>query len=201
MKSKLLFSILAVASAIVVPISAIGQVAPERPPKDLTGPDYKYEVYVGYGYTSINQVNQSRSGLGGIDTSITRSLSEHFGIKGMYGHYLWNVTATNPGNPEPPTVDMFLGGAVIHGNLFEKWSVYAEGLMGGVHTGGVSTQPDVSFAGGLGGGLDYNKNAHWTVRADGDYIGSSFTLVPYQPGFSAHTRWNARGGIGVAYHF
>ncbi len=66
------------------------------------------------------------------------------------GHYQWNVTATNPGNP---TVDMFLAGPVVHGNLFEKWSAYAEGLLGGVHTGGVTIQPDVSFAGGVGSGL------------------------------------------------
>ncbi len=198
MKSKLLLSILAVASAIVLSISAVGQVAPERPPKDLTGPDYKYEVYVGYGYTSLNQVNQSRSGLQGVTGSVMRGLGDHFGVKADVAHYQWDLTATNPGSP---TVDMFLGGIVIHGNLFEKWSVYAEGLMGGVHTGGVSIQPDVSFAGGVGGGVDYNKNARWTIRACGDDIGSAFTLVPYQPGFSAHTRWNARGGIGLVYHF
>jgi hypothetical protein len=198
LKSKLLFLILAAASAIVVPISARGQVAPERPPKDLTKPEYKYEAYVGYGYTSLNQVNQSRSGLQGVNVSVMRGLGDHFGVKGDYGSYRWNVTATNPGNP---TVDMFLGGIVVRGNLFEKWSGYAEGLMGGVHTGGVSIQPSVSFAGGIGVGVDYNKNARWSIRAYGDDIGSAFTLVPFQPGYSAHTRWNARAGIGLVYHF
>ena len=198
MKSKLLLSVLAVASAIVIPISAVGQVAPEKPPKDLTGPDYKYEVYVGYGYTSLNQVNQSRSGLQGVTFSVMRGFGDHFGIKGDYGTYRWDVTATNPGSP---TVDMFLGGPVVRGNLFEKWSAYAEGLIGGVHTGGVSIQPDVSFAGGIGAGVDYNKNARWSIRAYGDDIGSSFTLVPFSPGDSPHRRWNARAGIGVVYHF
>jgi hypothetical protein len=141
LKSKLLFSILAVASAIVAPVSAISQVAPERPPKDLTGPDYKYEVYVGYGYTSLNQVNQSRSGLQGVSGSVTRRFGDHFGLKVDGGHYAWSVTATNAGNPR------------------------------------------------------------WSIRAFGDDIGSSFTLVPYQPGYSPHTRWNARAGIGLAYHF
>ena len=198
MKSKLLLSILAAASAIVIPISAVGQVAPERPPKDLTGPDYKYEAYVGWGYTSLNQVNQSRSGLQGVSASVMRSFGDHFGVKVDGGHYQWNVTATNPGNP---TVDMFLAGPVVRGNLFEKWSAYAQGLLGGVHTGGVSIQPDVSFAGGVGVGLDYNKNARWSIRAFGDDIGSSFTLVPFQQGFSPHMRWNARAGVGVVYHF
>ena len=104
-------------------------------------------------------------------------------------------------NAGRPTVSMYLGGAVIHGNLFEKWSAYAEGLIGGVHTGGVAIQPDVSFAGGVGVGLDYNKNARWAIRAYGDDIGSSFTVTPYQPGYSPHTRWNARAGIGLVYHF
>jgi hypothetical protein len=198
LKSKLLFFVLAAASAIVVPCSASAQVAPERPPKDLSVPEYKYEAFVGFGYTSLNQVNQSRSGLGGITGSVTRKFGDHFGVKGDYGYYTWNITATNPGNP---SVSMFLAGPEVHGNLFEKWSLYAEGLIGGVHTGGVSIQPDVSFAGGVGVGMDYNRTARWSIRAYGDYIGSSFTLTPFEPGFSAHTRWNARAGIGVVYHF
>jgi hypothetical protein len=198
LKSKLLFSILAVVSAIVIPISAVGQVAPEKPPKDLSGPDYKYEVYVGYGYTSLNQVNQSRSGLQGVSGSVMRKFGDHFGVKVDGGHYAWSVTAANTGNP---TVDLFLAGPVVRGNLFEKWSAYAEGLLGGAHTGGVSIQPNVSFAGGLGLGVDYNKSARWSIRAFGDDIGSSFTLSPFQPGFSPHMRWNARAGIGVVYHF
>ncbi len=198
MKSKLLLSILAVASAILVPISAIGQVAPERPPKDLSGPDYKYEVFVGYGYTSLNQVNQSRSGLQGVNGSVTRRFGDHFGVKVDGAHYAWPVTSSNIGNP---TVDLFLAGPVIHGNLFEKWSAYAEGLLGVAHTGNVTIQPNVSFAGGGGLGVDYNKSARWSIRAFGDDIGSSFTLVPFQPGDSPHMRWNARAGIGVVYHF
>jgi hypothetical protein len=198
LKSKLLFLILAVASAIVVPISANGQVAPEKPPKDLSGPDYKYEAYIGYGYTSLNQVSQSRSGLQGITGSLMRGFGDHFGLKADIGYYAWDVTATNTGNP---TVTMYLVGPEVHGHLFEKWSAFAEGLLGGVQTGGVTIQPDVSFAGGVGVGLDYNKNARWSIRAYGDDIGSAFTVVPYQPGFSAHTRWNARAGIGLVYHF
>jgi hypothetical protein len=198
LKSKLLFLILSVASAIVVPISANGQVAPEKPPKDLSGPDYKYEAYIGYGYTSLNQVSQSRSGLQGITGSLMRGFGDHFGLKADIGYYAWDVTATNTGNP---TVTMYLVGPEVHGHLFEKWSAFAEGLLGGVQTGGVTIQPDVSFAGGVGVGLDYNKNARWSIRAYGDDIGSAFTVVPYQPGFSAHTRWNARAGIGLVYHF
>lgn len=198
MKSKLLLSILAVASASVVPMAALSQIAPEKPPKDITGPVYKYEAYVGYGYTSLNQVNLSRSGLQGVSASVARNFGDHFGLKVDGGHYAWNVTATNPGKP---TVDMVLVGPVVRGNLFEKWSGYAEGLFGGVHTGGVSIQPGISFAGGFGIGLDYNRTTRWSIRAFGDDIGSAFTIQPYQSGYSTHTRWNARAGIGLAYHF
>jgi len=196
--SKRFLAFLAAASASVFSFSAAGQVAPERAPKDLSEPDYKYEAYVGYGYTSLNQVNHSRSGLQGVSASVTRRLREHFGLKVDGGHYAWNVTATNAGSP---TVDLLLAGPLIHANLFEKWSVYAEGLLGGAHTGGISIQPKVSFAGGIGMGVDYNKTARWSIRAFGDDIGSSFTLTPYQLGDSPHRRWNARAGIGVVYHF
>ena len=70
MKSKLLLLIVAVASAFFVPMVAAGQVAPEKPPKDLSGPTYKNEAFIGWGYTSTNQVNQSRSGLQGVTGSI-----------------------------------------------------------------------------------------------------------------------------------
>ena len=158
MKSKLLLLILAMASAFVVPMAAVGQIAPEKPPKDVTGPVFKYEAYVGYGYTSLNQVNLSRSGLQGVSGSVTRYFGDHFGLKADGGYYAWNVTSTNPGKP---VVDMVLVGPVVRGNLFEKWSGYAEGLFGGVHTGGLSIQPDISFAGGFGIGVDYNRSPRW----------------------------------------
>lgn len=198
LKSKLLISLVAAALALVVPTAAVSQIAPEKPPKDVTGPVFKYDAYVGYGYTSLNQVNQSRSGLQGVSASVTRYFGDHFGVKADGGYYAWKVTASNPGSPK---VDMVLVGPVVRGNLFEKWSGYAEGLFGGVHTGGVSIQPDISFAGGFGVGVDYNRSARWSVRVFGDDIGSAFTIQPYQSGYSTHMRWNARAGIGLVYHF
>lgn len=196
--SKWLFSIVPLASAFLVPVAVRGQVAPERPPKVITGPVYKYEAYAGWGYTSLNQVNQSRSGLQGVSASITRDIGDHFGVKIDGGHYAWSVTSTNPGKP---TVDMILVGPVVRGEIWEKWSGYAEGLFGGIHTGGESIQPPISFAGGFGIGIDYNRSARLSVRLFADDIGSAFTLAPYQTGYSTHTRFNARAGIGLVYHF
>jgi hypothetical protein len=179
-------------------MSASSQVAPERVPKAPEGPTYKYEAYVGWGYTSLNQVNQSRSGLQGVTGEFTRGFGDHFGVTLDGAHYAWPVTSANIGNP---TVDLFLAGPEVRGDLYEKFSGFAHGLIGVAHTGGVTIQPNISFAGGAGVGVDYNKTARFSIRAFGDAIESSFTVVPYEPGDSPHKRWNARGGVGVVYHF
>ena len=198
MKSKFLFFVLIMVAAIYMPIAATCQVAPDRVPKEPTGPVFKNEAYIGWGYTILNQVSQSRSGLQGLSYSYTRNLSEHFGLAFDGGSYRWDVSATNEGSP---TVDLFLAGPVFRAGLFEKIGGFAHVLIGGAHTGGVAIQPDVSFAGGVGLGLDYNKNPRWSFRVYGDDIASSFTLTPFQPGFSPHIRWNARAGVGAVYHF
>jgi hypothetical protein len=197
LKSKLFVSVLVAAFAFLTPAAANCQVAPERPAQ-LAGPVYKNSVFLGWGYTSLNQVNGSRSGLQGIAGSYTRDLSDHFGVVGEFGHYAWNVTASNPGSP---SVDQYLVGGQVRANLYEKLSGFARGLIGTVHTGGVNIQPDYSFAGGAGLGVDYNHSQRWGFRVSGDIIGSAFTLVPYQTGYSTHARWNARAGVGVVYHF
>jgi hypothetical protein len=198
LKSKLLLSLLTTVVTFSLPVAATCQVAPDRVPKVRTGPDYKYEAYAGWGYTSINQINQSRSGLQGVGYGLGRYFNDHFGVVFEGGHYQWSVSSTNPGSP---TVDLFLAGPMIRANVYGKIDMFARGLLGGAHTGGVSISPNVSFAGGLGIGADYNKTARWAFRVYGDDIASSFTLTPFQPGFSPHKRWNARAGVGVVYHF
>jgi hypothetical protein len=198
LKSKFLLFVLTPVLALSMPLASSGQVAPDRNPTVRTGPDYKYSAFVGWGYTSLNQVNQSRSGLQGVTASVTRTFGDHFGIAIDGGHYAWAVTSANAGNP---SVDLFLAGPEVHGDLYGKFSGFAHGLLGGAHTGGVIISPKVSFAGGFGVGVDYNHSARFSLRAFGDDIGSSFTLVPFQKGFSPHMRWNARAGFGVVYHF
>ena len=198
MKSKLLLSAFVTVLAFSFPATSVCQVAPDRVPTVRTGPDYKYDAYVGWGYTSINQVNQSRSGLQGVSASVTRDFGDHFGVTVDGGHYAWTVTSANAGNP---SVDLFLAGPVVRGDLYGKFSGFAHALLGGAHTGGVAIRPNVSFAGGFGVGVDYNKSPRFSFRLYGDDIASSFTLTPFQPGFSPHKRWNARAGVGAVYHF
>jgi len=195
----LLLWILGIIPALSLPVAAIGQVAPDRPPAEPTGPTYKYQAFVGWGYTSTNMVNLSRSGLMGVDYSVNRNFGEHFALTFAGGHYGKDVSATN--NPSF-SVTQFFGGVEFHANLFGKFDGFVHGLLGGVTVGGnVHIQPDVSLAGGPGLGMDYAINPRWGVRAYGDLIASSFTIQPYQTGYSAHRTSGARGGIGVAYHF
>jgi hypothetical protein len=105
------------------------------------------------------------------------------------------------GNPGDPKVYAILAGPVIEAPLFGKISGLVHVLIGVEHTGGESQRPDVSFAGGLGGGLEYRLSPHFSLRATGDDIASSFTVRDPLPGDSPHERWNSRATIGVVYKF
>lgn len=198
MKRKLLLSILTAGAAALMPLASPGQVTTQDEPAAPAAQVYKYKVYAGWGYTSINQVSGSRSGLQGIDASVTRNWGRLFGVTAQGGHYAWAVTSSNVGNP---TVDMFLAGPELHGNFTGRLEGFIHGLMGVVHTGGVSISPSASFAGGVGLGMDYAITPRMAIRLTGDDIASSFSVVPYQPGFSPHRRWNAHAGFGVVYRF
>jgi hypothetical protein len=201
LKTRKLLSILAVIPAALLPLAAHSQLAKEKPAPQTTESPYKWELFAGWGYTSLNQVNQSNSGLQGVTLSATRDFGRFFGVTIDGGHYAWTLTRSNT---YPTTVNHFLAGPVVHAPLYEKISIFAEGLIGAVNTemgGGVTIEPAYSFGGGVGGGLDYKLDQHWGVRAYGDYIGSSFTQVPFQPGYSPHRRFNARASVGVTYKF
>jgi hypothetical protein len=184
----------------MMPKLAQGQLTEEQPKAPSSGPAYKYVAFVGWGYTSLNQVNQSRNGVQGVSYSLTRDFGRFFGVTAEGGHYAWAVTQSNAlvGNP---SMDLFLVGPEIHAPLWGRVDLFAHGLLGGAHTGNVSIRPDVSFAGGMGVGMDYNLTKRFALRLSGDDIASSFTLVPYSAGDSPHKRWNARASFGVAYRF
>ena len=65
MNRKLLLSILAVVPALFMPLAATSQIIHSRgvAPAEKAQPSHKYEVFAGYGYTSANQIYQSRYGL------------------------------------------------------------------------------------------------------------------------------------------
>ena len=202
MKRTFLLSILAVVPAVLMPLAAASQVASPREAAsaDQGEPNFRYEVFAGYGYISLNQLNQSRSGLQGVNLSITRDWGRFFGVTADGAFYKYAIVSGNPGNP---SVDTVLFGPVLHGNLYGNTSGFVHGLIGGEHTGGESMTPNISFAGGIGGGLEYKLRQHLALRASGDYIGASFSVSGNSTalGLSPHRTWDSRAAFGVVYKF
>jgi hypothetical protein len=201
LKRKWLVSILAVVPAALMPLAATGQIAPDRGTRpDRPEPTYKYQVYAGFGYTSLNQVNQSRYGLEGVNIAVTRNWGRFFGLTADGGFYSHSVASGNPGKP---SVDMVLFGPELHAPLYDRLNIFARALLGGEHTGGESQTPKVSFAGGAGVGLEYVLTQRFVLRLSGDDIASSFSVTGNSPalGNSPHLRRNSRASFGVAYRF
>jgi hypothetical protein len=207
---KLLFPIPAMVLALFMPLAATSQIAPDRPPRAAQSEtSNKYEVYAGWGYTSINQVNDSRHGLQGVNVAVTRNWGRFFGLTADGAYYMSPIAkdnSTDPGrsdNPGDPSVDVVLFGPVLHVNLTKHMSGFVRGLLGGEHTGGESMTPKLSFAGGAGVGMDYNLTKHFALRASGDNILSSFSVRgnSSELGYSSHRRGNGRATIGLVYKF
>ena len=193
-----MIGIVATILAALIPAAAMGQLAKEktRPANQADAP--AWEVFAGYGYTSLNQVNQSRYGLQGVNAGVTRNFGRFFGVTAEGAFYSYPLASGNPGKP---SVDAFLAGPVLHGALTDKIEVLVHVLIGGEHTGGESMVPSVSFAGGVGGGLEYKLNKRLWLRATGDNILSSFVSDPNHLGYSAHMHTNPRATLGVAWKF
>ena len=205
MKSKLLFSILAFVSAARLAPAAIGQVGPTGTQSaDQAERVYKYEVYAGYAYTSLNQVNQSRYGLQGFNVSVTRDFGRYFGVTAEGDYYKYPISTPEVlGSTATPSVDSAFLGPVLHANIYGHFGGFFHGLLGGEHTGGVGQTPHLSFAGGLGGGLEYSLSPRLSLRATGDYIAASFSLSgnTAQLGNSPHKTWDSRAAFGAVYRF
>ena len=104
LKSKFLILILAGISAALMPLSAVSQLAKEKPRSQGGPPAYKWEAFAMAGYTSLNQVNQSRYGLIGGKAGVTRDFSKHFGLTGIGSYYKPSAGSGGGGNPGDPSV-------------------------------------------------------------------------------------------------
>jgi hypothetical protein len=193
-------SILAAIGAALMPLAAAGQVAPERPVAQRAAPAFKYEAFVGAGYTSLNQVNQSRYGLIGSRFGLTRDWGRHVGLTALGDYYKLAAGSTNPGDPSTYSV---LVGPEFRVNVYGNFDGFVHGLLGVEHTGGEGLTPSLSIAGGFGGGVLYNLSQHFALRASGDAVAASFTVTNNTPalGYSPHKNWDARGEFGVVYRF
>jgi len=206
LKRKLLLAILAAIPAAFMPLAVTGQIVPAggAPKAEKGESTTKYEIFAGYGYTSLNQVYQSRNGLQGENYSVTRDWGKHFGLTADGAYYAYAYDATNPGKP---TVETVLFGPVVRANFYKNFDVFFRGLLGGAHTGGENATPNISFAGGVGGGVDYRLSPRFALRASGDDIASSFlanastAVCSAGADCSAHRRRNSRAALGLVYKF
>jgi hypothetical protein len=203
----LLLAILAIIPALFMPLAATSQLihsrhaekAPERP----VASD-KYEIFAGYGYTSLNQVYQSRSGIQGGNVSVTRDWGRFFGLTADGAYYKYPLKSGNPGRP---SVESFLMGPVLHANLTRRVDGYISLLLGGAHTGGENATPNISFAGGYGVGIDYKLVHNFSLRLGGGDIQSSFlanansSVCGTGSNCSANKHGNSRAEFGVVYKF
>lgn len=200
LKSSHLFGLAALTFAALMPLAASCQVDQESGSASVEAPApaYKYEAYIGYGYTSLNQVAQSRHGLQGVDAAITRDWGKHFGLTAEGAYYKKPMGGGNPGNP---SVYSALAGPEIHFQVWGPFSAYAHGLIGFEHTSGESMNPASSFAGGGGLGMEWSFWKRFAIRAQGDDIAASFSLQNPLPGYSSHRTRSSRTTFGVAYQF
>jgi len=200
LKSKWSLSVLALVAASMLPLASAAQATPDRTSHPAADVNYKYLFYAGAGYTSLNQVNQSRYGLIGTNLEVSREFGRFFAVTADGSFYSNSVGTGNPGNP---SIDAVLFGPEVHGNLFDRWSIFARALIGGEHSGGENQTPNISFAGGGGGGVEYAVTPRWVVRVSGDAIAAAFSVRNNTPalGNSPHTTRNPRASIGIGYRF
>ena len=205
LKRTFLISSLAVVSAVIMPLAASSQILPgHKSAAEGEETVYRNEAYAGYAYTSLNQVNLSRSGLQGAELSYTRDFRKYLGLTADGAFYKYGFTSPEVTNSTlAPEVDMVLFGPVLHAELYSRVDGFVHLLLGGEHVGGTGQTPNISFAGGGGGGLDYKLTPRIALRASGDLILQSFTVTgnTKQLGYSPHETRSARAGIGIVYHF
>jgi hypothetical protein len=186
-----------------MPLAATSQIVKiHKPAAEAGEPFYKYQAYAGYAYTSLNQVNQSRYGLQGVSLSLMRNWGKYFGLAAEGEDY--TIALQKPivlGTTVVPTVQSVFFAPEFHAEIYGHFSGFVRGLLGGEHTGGFNQSPNISLAGGGGGGIEYRLTPRFAVRASGDDIAASFTVINPAPGDSPHKTRGSRAGIGIVYKF
>ena len=202
LKRTLLFLLVALVPAGLMPLRAIGQVNPEAAPGQAQAAP-KYEVFAGVAYSRLRQVPVSYSGLVGGKISVSRDFGKYFQLMGSGDYYKLGTGHSDIPNKGDPSMYTFLVGPALHATLYENLSGVIFGEIGGEHTGGEHMTPSISFAGGFGGGLAYSLSRNFAVQLTGDRVAASFSLPNNNPVLANSTSrtWNVRGAFGVVYQF
>jgi hypothetical protein len=190
-KGKFLLSVF----AFLLPMSLAAQVA-AKPVEDTAPAFNRYEIFAGVDYMGANQVKSSSALIGG-NVGVSAKLVKWFGGTVDFGDY--GASATSNGLVKP-TATTFMAGPEFYIPA-DSITGFFHVLMGGAHTGGVGSKPDIAFSYAIGGGFEYTIKKHWAARVSGDGVIWSSVLDPDNQGFSPHRHVDARASAGVAYRF
>src|SRR5580698_6108028 len=182
-KGKFLLSVF----AFLLPMSLAAQVA-AKPVEDTAPAFNRYEIFAGVDYMGANQVKSSSALIGG-NVGVSAKLVKWFGGTVDFGDY--GASATSNGLVKP-TATTFMAGPEFYIPA-DSITGFFHVLMGGAHTGGVGSKPDIAFSYAIGGGFEYAVKTHWAVRVSGDGVIWSSVLVPDDnSGYSPHRHVDAR---------
>ena len=103
------------------------------------------------------------------------TLAGTFGVVAEGDYYRYPYTSPVVQNSTmKPSVESVLFGPELHATLYGKYGAFIHGLLGGEHTGGTSQTPNISFAGGIGGGAEYTLTPRLSVRASATTLAHRF---------------------------
>jgi Outer membrane protein beta-barrel domain len=154
-----------------------------------------WQLGFGYQYQHYNNIQGEDFHDNGLNASVTRYLTNWFGVEGM-------VTAgfgDTAGTPSLDANSVFFGGgvhiAVPNQSRIEPW---IHVLAGGNHfrftqTPTLGSMTSVAFM--AGGGLDFKLGGRASWRVQGDYIGTHFTTP------LTYTQGNYSFGSGLVINF
>ena len=182
------------AQAQVVPPAQTVPEAPTLQNETLKPVDYrnKYDIYAGFASSHFNAGPALIPGanLGGFDVQGTRWLSMRLGVTAnVRGYYGTTGVVPNPYNIRGPFIyeHLFMGGATIRGPRNEHAALNFHALVGGsygVFNSAIDqglTGPNlglfnngVALATALGGSLDLNRSAKFSLRLSPDYMLTRF---------------------------
>jgi len=138
-----------------------------------------FEASVGYSYVSAAALPSSRTGLSGVDTSVTVSIPARLGLRADLGY----VRGTNVlGHGHNAAVLSYLGGPVFYPTSNRHLLTYVHGLIGAARVSG-----PVAFNGGgiwpgwanklswaFGAGVEYWVSDSMAFRTGADYLHTAF---------------------------
>jgi opacity protein-like surface antigen len=166
-----------------------GFAAPAGQPKGLTpdGDLQRWQVSIGPSFVRFHSSIFNAS-LAGVNTSVAWSKNEWLAVEGQV------VAAYAPEIYGRDHVKyLSYGGGVRIGSHRARWEPFAHVLLGGAHlqpqTAGNSRN---AFLVEAGGGADYRLTQRLSLRAEGDYVRTTFFK---------QSQNNFQAGIGAVFHF